>query len=567
MKRRLFASVLLLACAVAFANDTKIVPAPIDFNGFMPQDEYSPLDYSSRPMLEAELRQKRMEPPPLARLKKPSNGAFDFQLVNVSQLVTLLYGEAVKTPYVIAPEVLQDQRLVSFRYDTKHGDLKAFLALFLESLGFAVETRSGVDFVFKRLDIEEQAEPNRDAFVYRPHYRDTAYLARLVSPLFRGQFTVNRPVSAPAEARVGGNAPEGSAASLIDQRGDTLLFHGTLDEIAVLKRLLPQLDTPMGEVSVRAAAYEVVNSSERGSAFQLALDLLTKGLGIEVSVDGDKFGNAIRLKAGDFSTIFSALAKDTRFQVINSPNLRIRSGARGRLTVGQKVPILKSVSYPRGGGEPVQSVEYHSSGVIFELAPTVKDRIIDLRVTQQISDFVKTTTGVNNSPTLNTREVSTEISLHDGDVILMGGLTTNKTTDNRTGLAFLPRFLDSRSDATSNTEILLMLQVERVRESSVGSVGADAEAESAHEPHSEVRADDARPSATRATEQRVVPPTPAEAATSTAHPLTENRFAVGAAREVALRSERAPRRPPPPPAGSRTAGAREARPYIYISNT
>lgn len=564
MKRRLFASVLSLACMAAFATETKPAPAPIDFNGFMPQDEYSPLDYSSRPMLEAELRQKRIEAPSVARLRKPNNGAFDFQLVNVSQLVTLLYGEAVKTPYVIAPEVLQDQRLVSFRYDTKHGDLKTFLALFLESLGFAVETQSGVDFVFKRRDIEEQAEPDRDAFVYRPHYRDTAYLARLVSPLFRGQFTVNRPVSAPAEARVGGNAPEGSAAALIDQRGDTLLFHGTPDEIAMLKRLLPQLDTPMGEVSVRAAAYEVVNSTERGSAFQLALDLISKGLGIEVTVDGDKFGNAIRLKAGDFSTVFSALAKDTRFQVINSPNLRIRSGARGRLTVGQKVPILKSVSYPRGGGEPVQSVEYHSSGVIFELAPTVKDRIIDLRVTQQISDFVKTTTGVNNSPTLNTREVSTEISLHDGDVILMGGLTTNKSTDNRTGLAFLPRFLDSHSDATSNTEILLMLQVERVRESSVGSVGADAEAEGAHEPHREVQTDDARPSAARATEQRVALPTSAEAATPAAPPLTENRFAVSPVREVALRSERATRRAAP--AARRVedgGGARSAPLYLY----
>ncbi|MDM8356036.1 type II secretion system protein GspD [Pandoraea communis] len=545
----------------------EIVPAPIDFNGFKEQDEYSPLDYSSRPMLEAEQRRQAKNASLGTRPRKMTAGAFDFQLVSVSQLITLLYGEAVKTPYVIAPEVLQDQRLISFRYDTKHGDLKAFLKLFLDSLGFGVEARSGVDFVFKRQEADPAVEPDRDTLVYHPQYRDTAYLSRLASPLFRGQFTVNRSIAAPPEARINGTVTPGSAASLIDQSGDTLVFHGTPAEIDALKRLLPQLDTPMGEVSVRAAAYEVVNSSERGSAFQLALDLLSKGFGIEVTVDGDKFGNAIRLKAGDFSTIFSALAKDTRFQVINSPNLRIRSGARGRLTVGQKVPILKSVSYPRGGGEPVQSVEYHSSGVIFELAPTVKDRIIDLRVTQQISDFVKTTTGVNNSPTLNTREVSTEISLHDGDVILMGGLTTNKSTDNRTGLAFLPRFLDSRSDATSNTEILLMLQVERVRASSVGSVGADAEAESAHESNREVRADDARPSATRAIEQRVAPPTSAEAATSTAHPLTENRFAVGPVREVAQMSARAPRRPPPPPAGSRTAGAREARPYIYISNT
>lgn len=561
---RFLTPLLLSASFAVSANDIRPTPAPIDFNGFAPQEEYSPLDHSSHPMLEAELRGKPAETHAAARLKKPSNGAFDFQLVTVSQLVTLLYGEAVKTPYVIAPEVLEDQRRVSFRYNTKHGELKAFLALFLDSLGFGVEQRSGVDFVFKRREQEEQEQPSRDAFIYRPRYRDTAYLARLVSPLFQGRFTVNRPVSAPSEARVGGKVPEGSAASLIDQRGDTLLFHGTSDEIAALARLLPQIDTPVGEVSVRAAAYEVVNSTERGSAFQLALDLLSKGLGIEVAIDGDKFGNSIRLKAGDFSAVVSALAKDSRFQVINSPNLRIRSGAKGRLTVGQKVPVLKSVSYPRGGGEPVQSVEYHSSGVIFELAPTVKDRIIDLSVTQQISDFVKTTTGVNNSPTLNTREVSTEISLHDGDVILMGGLTTNKSTDNRTGLAFLPRFLDSRSDASSNTEILLMLQVERVRMTSVGSVGADVEADGAPEPSREVRTDDARPSAPRATEQRVALPTSSEAPTLTTHPLTKNRLAVSSVREVALMPERTTRRAAPAARrGEDGGGARSAPLDLY----
>ncbi|VVE53167.1 type II secretion system protein GspD [Pandoraea commovens] len=548
----------------ALATEAKTVPAPIDFSGFKAEAEYSPLDYSSRPMLEAEQKQRAKSRTRIAPLQGKTNGSFDFQLVSVSQLVTLLYGEAVKTPYVIAPEVLQDQRLVSFRFNTKNGDLKAFLSMFLDSLGFGVETRSGVDFVFKRRDVEVAVEPDRDTFVYHPRYRDTAYLSRLASPLFQGRFTVNREISAPDNARVGGEVTPGSAASLIDQRGDTLLFHGTPTEIAALKRLLPQLDTPMGEVSVRAAAYEVVNSVERGSAFQLALDLLSKGLGIEVTIDGDKFGNAIRLRAGDFSTALSALSKDSRFQVINSPNLRIRSGARGRLTVGQKVPVLKSVSYPRGGGEPVQSVEYHSSGVIFELSPTVKDRIIDLRVTQQISDFVKTTTGVNNSPTLNTREVSTEISLHDGDLILMGGLTTNKSTDNRTGLAFLPRFLDSHSDASSNTEILLMLQVERVRATSVGSVGAVAEAERAHEPNREVRADDARPSAPRATEQRVALPTSTEALTSTTHSLTANRPAVSPVREVAMMREKATRRAAPAARrGEDGGGARSAPLDLY----
>ncbi|AOX47811.1 hypothetical protein AB870_01090 [Pandoraea faecigallinarum] len=519
--RIIFAGALLMASTSVIADMPRIVHAPIDYRGPALRDD--------GPEIRDDTERRRMsdgpkEHGPASRLaSRVTSGTFDFQFVNVAQLLSLLYSEAIRTPYVIAPEVLEDQRIVSMRFNTRRGDLRTFLASLIESLGFSIEKREGVDFVFKRRDVVP-VQPPRSTYVYRPQYRDTAYLANLVRPIFRGQFTVNREVPASPEGRIDGNVPEGSAAMLIDQKGDTLVFRGTQEEIRTLTQLLPRVDTPVGEVAVRATAYEVTQSTEHGSAFQLALDLLSKGLGLSVEVTGEKLSNAVRIKTGDLDTVFSALARDTRFHVINSPNLRIRSGARGKLTVGQKVPILKSVSYPRGGGEPVQSVEYHSSGVIFELRPTVKDCVIDLHVSQQISDFVKTTTGVNKSPTLNTREVSTEISLQDGDVILIGGLTTNKASDNNTGLSFLPRFLDSYSDTASATEILLVLQVERVRASSVGSVGADIGASRVHGNVCNVRTADARLSAARATEQRVAPLTNAEAPPSATPPLIENRL-------------------------------------------
>ncbi|VVE28780.1 type II secretory pathway protein [Pandoraea horticolens] len=515
------ASALLTVSASVIADMPRIVHAPIDYRG--------PALHDDGPEIRDDIERRRTSDrtnehgltSQLASRATP--GKFDFQFINVAQLLSVLYSEAIKTPYVIAPEVLEDQRMVSMRFNTRRGDVQTFITSLLESLGFGIEKREGVDFVFKRRDVAP-VQPLQSTYVYRPQYRDTSYLANLVRPIFRGQFTVNREVPASPNGRVGGNVPDGSAAMLVDQKGDTLVFRGTQEEIRTLTRLLPRVDTPVGEVAVRATAYEVTQSTEHGSAFQLALDLLSKGVGLSVQVTGEKLSNAVRIKAGDLDTVFSALSKDTRFRVINSPNLRIRSGARGKLTVGQKVPILKSVSYPRGGGEPVQSVEYHSSGVIFELRPTVKDCVIDLHVSQQISDFVKTTTGVNNSPTLNTREVSTEISLQDGDIILIGGLTTNKASDNNTGLSFLPRFLDSHSDTASATEILLVLQVERVRTSSVGSVGADAGAEGSHRTVCNVRTVDARLSAARATEQRVAPLTNAEVPPSGTPPLIENRF-------------------------------------------
>lgn len=50
-------------------------------------------------------------------------------------------------------------------------------------------------------------------------------------------------------------------------------------------------------------------------------------------------------------------------------------------------------------------------GVIFDIRPIVKEGIIDLDITQQLSNFVKATTGMNNSLTLTKRELKAKVGV------------------------------------------------------------------------------------------------------------------------------------------------------------
>ena len=99
--------------------------------------------------------------------------------------------------------------------------------------------------------------------------------------------------------------------------------------------------------------------------------------------------------------------------------------------------------------------------MFFDLRPVVRDDVVDLDVTQQISNFVKTETGVNNSPTLIKREVKTSLSLQDCDVVVLGGLAEEKETGSKSGLSFVPAFLQSRGHENSKSEILLVLQLQK----------------------------------------------------------------------------------------------------------
>lgn len=385
---------------------------------------------------------------------------FDLREVSVSQVVQLIYSEAISTPYVLDPEVLEDARPVSFRHHGQ-GDLKAFLNAFLESLGYEVELRSGVDFVRKRKE-DSVAQDMPQSYLYRPQYRDVAYLARMLAPLFGGSFSVNRSVRASGRSMPEGRVPSDSAAAMIDQDADVLLFAGTAREIENLQSLLPQIDVAIGEVLVRGVVYEVSRTDKSGSAFGLLASLLGGKLNLGIGSAAGNLGNFIQLKNTALDIVYSMLETDSRFKVVSSPSLRIQSGARGVFSVGQEVPVLGALSFPQGAGQAVQSVEYRSSGVIFDILPTVRDAAIDLSISQQLSDFIKTTTGVNNSPTLTKRELKTTVGLQDGDVIVLGGLAENKDMQTRDGLSFLPNFLHTSGKENSSSEILLVLQVQRL---------------------------------------------------------------------------------------------------------
>lgn len=404
----------------------------------------------------------RLAAAPLLPLKMGNAKSVDLRFVNVAQVIDLVYADMLQSQYVIAPEVLADTRTVSFRFDRAKGDIRDVLGDFLTSLGYGVANKNGVDYVFKRKD-DDKAEPDKQAFVYTPKYRTADYLARLVQPLFNGQFTTNRAVPASAGSRSHGDAPPTSAAAMVDQSSDTMVFLGSAKEIAMLKSVLQQVDVKTGEVAIRAWVYEVSTENDRTTGFQLAASILGGRLGISLGMGTvDDNANALRLHTGFLDAAIAALDSDSRFRVVTSPNLRVASGKHGRLNVGQSVPVVDSVSYPNSGAAPVQSVTYQDAGVIFDVLPTVKDGVIDTDVTVEISDFQKTSTGVNNSPTKNTRKLETSVALHDGELVVMGGLSEGKDSHVTSGIRWLPSFMDGVSSGASRSDIVLVLQVQSI---------------------------------------------------------------------------------------------------------
>lgn len=395
--------------------------------------------------------------------------SFDLRFATVSYVVDFVYENAVKTPHVIGPDVLADQRQVSFRYKAENGDLRRFLSAFLDSLGYVVTVRDGVDFIGKKPDAD-QPKGMREPFVYVPRYRKADYLMRLVQPLVGGRFTTQRGVSLTGAAALQGkgeiarSVPSESAAAMIDQSTDQLVFMGTPDEIEALQKVLPMVDVARGKVNLRAWVYEVNNTTQDQSGFALAVSLFGAAVGLNVNNGlSDPSASTVQLRAGNAVTLgIQALDADSRFKVLTRPNLTVLSGDRARLNVGQQVPTQGQVSYQGPSGAPVQSVVYQDAGVIFDVQPTVMRDTIELAVEEEISDFVRTSTGVNTSPTKNTRKLQTVTTLSDGEVAVIGGLLQSHDSLSSSGLSFLPKWAKGHGSLHDQTEIVLVLQVTKI---------------------------------------------------------------------------------------------------------
>ena len=131
------------------------------------------------------------------------------------------------------------------------------------------------------------------------------------------------------------------------------------------------------------------------------------------------------------------------------------------LSVGADTPILGAAT-TSANGAITQSVEYKPTGVQLNIKPDVRDEVSELTITQTISEAVATSTGVNGTPTFTKREISSVVGVRDGDVVLLGGMEEAIDQKGRSGLPFLPAFLQANTAGKTKTEVLLVLNVQRI---------------------------------------------------------------------------------------------------------
>lgn len=118
----------------------------------------------------------------------------------------------------------------------------------------------------------------------------------------------------------------------------------------------------------------------------------------------------------------------------------------------------------------MRSVVYRQSGVLLSVAPIVREGEIELSVSQERSSFARTTTGVDDSPTLTRSTASTVVSIAPGETIALAGL--DERSDSQAKQGFLGGLFRARNHDRRNAQLVLMLQATVMPDARKGETSA-----------------------------------------------------------------------------------------------
>jgi general secretion pathway protein D len=272
----------------------------------------------------------------------------------------------------------------------------------------------------------------------------------------------------------GGASPENRMRIIANRRNNALLIYATPSEYAVIEGMLRKIDIIPLQVLIEAtiAQVELNDSLEYGTQFFFKADHVANTLGPLSGLP--PLGSLTFPSTLPFFTLskspnfaLSALAAVTKVKVLSAPQVMVLDNEPARIQVGQQVPVLTgtATSTLAAGAPVVNSVDYHSTGVIMQVTPRVNSGgLVSLDIAQEVSDVAGPAANtVQGSPTFDDQTFRTRVAVQDGQTVGMAGLIRDNASNGNSGIPFLKdipilgTLVSTQSNSRARTELLVLI--------------------------------------------------------------------------------------------------------------
>jgi len=263
---------------------------------------------------------------------------------------------------------------------------------------------------------------------------------------------------------------------LPEERSNAIVVSGTVDDLRLIHDLVAKLDVLLAQVRIEVVIAEVTLE-----------DNATSGISeLGLTISGDKLTGFSAVAAGttisdgtittnentghlDLAAVVSlkTTPRKSDVNILSVPNIVTTHNKEATIFVGQEQPTISSyladstsTSTSSGYRSTVSSKEI---GITLKVKPLIgKDGSVQLDISQEVSDVISTTTiDGNEQPIIGKRQMESFVSAKSGDIIVLGGLQTNKQSRSSTRLGPIPiigDLLGTRTRGKTRTDLVFFLR-------------------------------------------------------------------------------------------------------------
>ena len=263
---------------------------------------------------------------------------------------------------------------------------------------------------------------------------------------------------------------------------NSLTIKDTPENVAAVGRVISAIDKARPEVIIDVELLEVNRTRLQEYGLQIASSGspgLNGSVGIATDTSGSLNLQSLRnltqsdILLANLPTLYYRLLKsDTNTRTLANPQLRASDGTTALARFGDRVPVPSTTFAPIATGgvpqQPITSYTYENIGVNIDITPRLHyDGNVSLTLKVAVQSI--SGTGFGGLPTFANREISTVITLHDGETNMLAGLIRDderRLAEGIPGLSDLPilghLFTHSQVER-DQTDIILTLTPHIVR--------------------------------------------------------------------------------------------------------
>ncbi|MGR9106186.1 MAG: type II secretion system secretin GspD [Gammaproteobacteria bacterium] len=276
----------------------------------------------------------------------------------------------------------------------------------------------------------------------------------------------SRTQSRPASASSFSVGKDQEVRVIPDEKNNSLVIVSSAQAYEVLKKVIRQLDLPPLEVLIDATIVEVrlTDALQYGVQWFFNHSIGPYGATAVLSNNGEPdstsglplvgqaggFSYSITDSASTVRAILTALANDSKVNVVASPSLMVLNNQEAFINVGDQVPIATSQQtntssvnvQPGQDGVPSaiisNQIQLVDTGVTLRIKPRVNaGGMVVMDIEQEANQAVRTTTSNLDSPTIQQRKIESTIAVQSGQTLVLGGLIQDQREENSNGIPFL----------------------------------------------------------------------------------------------------------------------------------